>query len=171
MIKKPIKIALYAIFLIAVLFVAVQLYIYNHEDSPYEAQYFQKAGVASYNIDPFIAAKGEPEEDTIMVQEGYDLRMLYYPGYVYCFTVDTTYEGAEYAFSYVEVTDPECKFGRKKIGVGSSISDVIKAYKGIQQLPEYEDGHAYSDSRFIIFEYDDDDLVEKITIKFAVCDD
>ncbi len=71
----------------------------------------------------------------------------------------------DYEEMYMEIISDKYEFGKKKIKVGSTKNEVIRAYKWISKIKESEVGEGYVDgTTYIYFLYDLNDRVSSIEI-------
>ncbi|MCM1124637.1 MAG: hypothetical protein NC416_18835 [Eubacterium sp.] len=122
-----------------------------------------------YKYDQIIEVNGEPEKITREKGKYYDIVQLEYDG------TDGTrmfafieYENGDRSLCRMELTDPEYRFGRKEIGIGTDKSTIEKVYRnsyqGLEEWPyggyyEVEDGN-YS----VRFQFDENDKVCEMVV-------
>lgn len=122
-----------------------------------------------YKYDQIIEANGEPDKT---VREKYTERGDYFiyheydDGRLFVFSENENTVGS-ITLRRIELTDPEYRFGRKKIGVGTDKSNIEKvycnSYRGLQQDVYGE--YFVEDGNFLIYFYfDENKKVCKIVV-------
>lgn len=96
-------------------------------------------------------------------QNGQDYLKLNYPGYVLSFRKDPSQCKDKFFLMNIRITGVVPRFGKANIGVGSSIDDVNKAYKGIKKIKDIENGYIDGET-WIEFKFDHEGKVENILI-------
>lgn len=143
-------------------------------------RYAKELGVDDMYYKYFYAAYGSPERMEYRYDEDTPrmLAVAYYPRFeLHCVVLEQGPPGCgRYYLGIIclSVTDPELRFGRARIGLGSTRAEVEEAYKGNRPLEErhlqeylfpvngqYADaGYAVDKQSRILFFYDEADHVE-----------
>ena len=126
--------------------------------SVYEKNYWNKTGISggqTYN--DIIKENGNPTLEKNIDDRSY----MIYDGISFAFT-----NGFNGIFISAEITSTAYRFGRHKIGVGSTKAEVQKAYGKINPIKDLADNEfGYIDGGvWIIFRVNSDDIVEKIIL-------
>lgn len=130
--------------------------VLTNTEYPYYRQIIEEYG----EPDKTIREKYTEHGDYLIYNE-------YDDGRLFVFSYNENSE-AHPSLGRIEVTSPEYRFGRKKIGVGTDKSTLEKiyrrSYQGLQQDPLYE-RYFVEDGNFVIdFYFDENDRVYKLTV-------
>jgi len=146
------KVALVALALLAI--VSYILYF----GKVYERNYFEKLGIydLGFNYEEMIKVFGNPKE-TYWTENGfYDAK---YDDLIFSYFGDSP----EAIVICITVLDEKYKFGWRKIGVGSSKKEVLRAYRRVKRSPD--EGYAFVDGlMWVEFFFDENDRVKEIMI-------
>lgn len=151
--KRIIK---YSLIIILLLFCILN---YITKNIPYERNYFKKIGMSKngvgYKYEDMIKDYGNPKGEENL-ENGW--KKAVYDNLVISFEPEIS---GLYFLANIVITKGEYKFGRKKIGIGSTKEDVLKAYKNIDI--SYDSPYTYIDGNiYIQFYIDNNDKVYKI---------
>ena len=114
-----------------------------------------------------LDANGKPEQEWVEGDSGDTqyIRLKYGDGRLFRYRV--TAAGAP-EFCSIEITGPEYRFGRKKIGIGTGKEVIEQAYKNSYISLHYDgkrDSYYAEDGKcYLIFCFDKEDKVSKMTI-------
>lgn len=163
--KKIFSISILIIFLGGLIMIRIQTeYVFY---TTYCKNYYSViANTESRKYDQIIEINGEPERITREKRAGnnYIIQLEYDEVRLFAFV---EYENGQCSLCRMEVTDPEYRFGRKKIGVGSDKNTIEKvyrnSYRGLQQDVYGE--YFVEDGNFLIYFYfDEKEKVCKIVV-------
>ncbi|KUP25506.1 hypothetical protein [Paenibacillus sp. DMB5] len=151
--------------------------IKNKEDtSIYESDYFSKLGLSyhkheyQYKYTTMIKDFGEP----LKIEEKDGKTYCFYKEFFFMYYEKLNKNSINYSSAFnVTVTSDKYKFGKDKIGVGSEIEEVEKAYiKSIDKEAKHDytgfrDGSSY-DEQWVEYYFDKNDRVRAITLGLSV---
>jgi len=158
--KKMIFKAL-GIVLLGILALVVILFLLN---TPYETEYFEKAGISgSHLYKDIYASKGPPIREEVIHEKNATTMHLTYPGYIFYFIGSKDIEKSNYMLGNVRITDPEYKLGKYNIGIGTSKAIVEKAYRNKKKIKDIKFGFI-DNRRWIVFNFDSAEKVSEIKV-------
>ena len=162
--KKTTMVWLTIFSILIVIISSAVYYFLRHPLFLYEKNYFEKIGIkGGRNYENVIANKGEPIKKEI--NKSFFL---------------AKYDGLELGFadkhpdikdppnimSYAKITGKQYRFGRQKIGVGSTRKKVESVYKHIKKiihLPDNQFG-AIDGGKWVEYTFNEQNIVSEITI-------
>ena len=141
--------------------------------------YYSAIGLeGSLKYENVVEKLGEPDEIRRETREsGFRQVVLDYTKFALFYSMPDDPDAVVGSFFQMEIYDPECRL-RSDIHVESTRAQIIRAYRGVTQIPQSLPGTAYGDYKVILwlydnpgsaytrgvyFEYDDHDIVTKIT--------
>lgn len=143
------------IILILLIICIVVFYIYRVV-TPYEKDYFGKLGLADvYKYNDLVKVKGIPGHEDIVQQYGETIRELKYDRY--------EFRLVDNILLSIKITDPNYKLGYKKIGIGSTVKEVKKAYEYVRPIVDVRCGYIEG-TTWVEFGFDANSKVNLITI-------
>ncbi|MDP4183286.1 MAG: hypothetical protein Q8942_19625 [Bacillota bacterium] len=132
----------------------------------YERDYLGKIGIkSSFFYSDVINSMGMPISENEF-QDGQDYLNLNYKGCVLSFKKKSSQNKEKFFLMNIKVTGAELRFGKSNIGIGSSMDDVDKAYKGIKKIKDIDSGYI-DEGTWIEFEFDHEKKVNSILIYFG----
>ena len=151
---KTLKIIAITLVTIMILYLIASAIVHT----PYEAHYQKVMGFAEPRcLYADLQRDFGAPVNTEKTSDG--VAVVSYPGFSVCLTDTTVTAGV----SNVTVYDVKYRFGRKKIGVGSTAEDVRKAYKHVRKSPDAE--YTYIDgSVYVRFFFDQNERVKEILL-------
>lgn len=168
-VKKIIYIICILIVLLAALFVIEMLTEYTYYTTYCKDYYSVIANTESRKYDQIIEANGEPDKtvrEKYTERGDYFIYLEYDDGRLFVFTENENAIGT-ITLCRIELTDPEYRFGREDIGVGTDKSTIEKVYRnsywGLQQ--DVYGKYFVEDGNFLIYFYfDGNDKVIRIVV-------
>ena len=157
---------------LSVVFVAVvSLLIINHHVSGvgkvYEKEYFRKIGInKSLSYNDVVESKGTPVSEREERNEN-DLLYVYYKDCVLTFDKNSDEGKGKYFLMNAKIITSKYKFGKCRIGVGSSCEKVKKAYQGIPGIKDIKNIGYVDGSTWVEFEFDTNKKVSSILIYYG----
>ena len=166
-------------YLIAVFFYDREMTDYGrHSDYLSNRGYARALGLSDFGYDSMLKKLGSPVNQTVLPeadQLGNTIIFLEYPDFRAAYVEIPRANGSpRKALSLVTVWAESIKFGRKKIGVGSSREEVHKAYEkepaisqrelaaSSEDFPNLDEGYFGDDWSRILFSFDDAGFVTTI---------
>ncbi|MDE6750386.1 MAG: hypothetical protein K2K21_15215 [Lachnospiraceae bacterium] len=157
------------VFLVGLIMMGIQLKYYVYYTTYCDDYYSVLANTESLYYDQILEVNGEPDNtvrEKYTEYGDYFIYNEYDDGRLFVFSYNENSNGHPY-LRIIELTNPEYRFGRKKIGVGTDKSTIEKvyrkSYRGLQQ-----DSHGkyfVEDGSFVInFYFDENDIVYKISV-------
>lgn len=149
----------------AVISIVIILFVVLHNVLPYKCDYFRTLDVYKYgSMNKNIDYMGEPNKIENVSEEylSWCWWMVYYDGLI-------LYYGTESGLDLfrVDITGSQYKFGWRKVHVGMTRSEIEKIYKNNEQIKDCdknEFGVIQDDFCWIYFKFDEDDILQMITI-------
>ncbi|MDE7434815.1 MAG: hypothetical protein K2N01_03180 [Lachnospiraceae bacterium] len=132
---------------------------------PYECNYYRVIGIKKYaTISETIDCLGEPNqiENVSEKYPSWCWWMVYYDE----LTLYYRTEGGAGLFR-IDIIGDQYKFGWRKVHVGMTRSEIEKIYKNNEQIKDCKKnvlGVIKNDSCWIYFKFDEDDILQMITI-------
>ncbi|MBD5493660.1 MAG: hypothetical protein HDR12_04595 [Lachnospiraceae bacterium] len=160
------------VFSFGLIMLGIQLKYYEYYTTYCEDYYSVLAKTEIWGYNQIMHVNGEPAKtvrERYTDHGDYFIYNVYDDGRLFVFSDNENTSGHPYLYR-IELTNPEYRFGRKEIGVGTDKSTIEKVYrKSYRELQQDSHGKYFvEDGRSVlVFYFDENDIVYKIAVARA----